>query len=110
MFDLFRSRDKSVRILLGVLLGLVALSMLVYLIPGGPGSTGNPGENVVAVVGDDKITAQDLQRTVQMIASRQQNMPKALLAFYIPSIVNQMVEAKAMAYKARELGLQVSDQ
>ena len=110
MFDLFRSRDKSVRILLGVLLGLVALSMLVYLIPGGPGSTGATGQNVVAVVGDDKITAQDLQRTVQQIASRQQNMPKALLAFYIPSIVNQMVDAKAMAYKASELGLKVSDQ
>jgi peptidyl-prolyl cis-trans isomerase D len=110
MFDLFRSRDKSVRILLGVLLGLVALSMLVYLIPGGPGSTEATGQSVVAVVGDDKITAQELQRTVQQIASRQQNMPKALLAFYIPSIVNQMVDAKAMAYKARELGLKVSDQ
>lgn len=111
MFDLFRSRDKSIRILLGVLLGLVALSMLVYLIPGGPGGgTGAGGENVVAVVGDDKITAQDLQRAVQQIQSRQQNLPKALMAMYIPSIVNEMVDAKAMAYKARQLGLQVSDQ
>ena len=110
MFDLFRSRDKSVRILLGVLLGLVALSMLVYLIPGGPGGSSAAGQNVVAVVGDSKITAQDLQRTVQQIQSRQQNMPKALLALYIPSIVNQMIDAKAMAYKASQLGLQVSDQ
>lgn len=111
MFDLFRSRDKSVKILLGALLVLVALSMLVYLIPGGPGgSSGISSQNVVATVGGDKITAQDLQRTVQELQSRQQNMPKALLAFYIPSIVNQMIEAKAMAYKARQLGLQVSDQ
>lgn len=110
MFDLFRSRDKSVRILLGVLLGLVALSMLVYLIPGGPGGPSASGDNTVAVVGDDKITAMDLQRTIQQIQSRQQNMPKALLALYIPSIVNQMIDAKAMAYKARQLGLQVSDQ
>lgn len=111
MFDLFRSRDKSVRILLGVLLGLVALSMLVYLIPGGPGgSSGISSQNVIATVAGDKITTQDLQRTVQELQSRQQNMPKALLAFYIPSIVNQMIEAKAMAYKARQLGLQVSDQ
>ena len=111
MFDLFRSRDKSVKILLGALLVLVALSMLVYLIPGGPGgSSGISSQNVVATVGGEKITAQDLQRTVEQLQSRQQNMPKALLAFYIPSIVNQMIEAKAMAYKARQLGLQVSDQ
>ncbi len=110
MFNLFRRKDRSVRILLGVLLGLVALSMLVYLIPGGYGFDGAGGQNVVASVGGDKITAQELQRTIQQIASRQQNMPKTLLAFYIPSIVNQMVDAKAMAYKAHELGLRVSDQ
>jgi peptidyl-prolyl cis-trans isomerase D len=110
MFDLFRSREKSVRILLGVLLGLVALSMLVYLIPGGPGAPGTGGQNTVAVVGDDTITAQDVQRAIQRITRNQTNLPKGLLAMYIPSVVNQLVEAKAMAYKARDLGLRVSDE
>ena len=111
MFDLFRSREKSVRILLGVLLGLVALSMLIYLIPGGPGGgAGAAGQNTVAVVGDDQITTQDLQRAMARITRGQANLPKGLLGMYLPTVVNQLVEMKAMAYKARQMGLRVSDE
>src|SRR5579875_2425955 len=111
MFDLFRSRDKSVRILLGALLGVVALSMLLYLIPGGPvGGGGASGQNVVAAVAGDKITTMDVQRAIQNVTRGQQNLPKSLMAMYVPMIVNQMIETKAMAYKARELGLRISDQ
>ena len=111
MFDLFRSREKGVRILLGVLLVLVAASMLIYLIPGGPGGASNAsGDNVIAAVGDEKITTTDLQRAVQRITRGQANLPKGLLAMYVPTLVNQLVESKAMAYKAREMGLNVSDQ
>ncbi len=111
MFDLFRSREKSVRIMLGVLLGLVALSMLFYLIPGAaPMGGSSSNQNVIASVGDESVTATDVQRAVQNMTRGQQNLPKAILAMYIPSIVNQMIEEKAMAYKAREMGLKVSDQ
>src|SRR5665213_3175210 len=59
MFDLFRRRDKAVRILLGVILGLVALSMLLYLVPGA-GMTGNTGnDNVIAEIGQDTVTTND---------------------------------------------------
>ena len=109
MFDLFRSREKSVRILLGVLLGLVALSMLVYLIPGGPGAGPAADENAVAVVGDQKVTSQDVQRAIERVTRNQSNLPKSLIAMYLPSVVDQIVEGKAMAFKAREMGLRVSD-
>ena len=111
MFDLFRSREKSVRILLGVLLLVVAASMLIYLIPGGPGGGSNAsGQNVIAAVGPEKITTVDLERAVQRVTRGQSNLPKGLLAMYVPTLVNQMIEAKAMAYKAKEMGLDVSDQ
>jgi peptidyl-prolyl cis-trans isomerase D len=110
MFDLFRSREKVVRLFLGALLVLVAASMLIYLIPGGPGGPGTSGENVIAVVGSEKITTADLDRSVQRITRGQANLPKGLLAMYVPTLVNQLIESKAMAYKAREMGLNVSDQ
>src|SRR5438270_6296621 len=112
MFDLFRSREKSVRILLGVLLGVVALSMLVYLIPGGFGNSGSDasGQDVVAAIGDEKVTTADVQRALQTITHGQANLPKGILGMYAPMLVNQMIEGKAMAYKAREMGLRVSDQ
>jgi peptidyl-prolyl cis-trans isomerase D len=109
MFDLFRSRDKSVKILLGVLLLLVAASMLIYLIPGGFGATGATGENVVAVVGSDKVTTTDVQRQIEQLTRGQSNLPKGILAMYVPRIVDQLVEQKAMVYKAREIGLRISD-
>ncbi|HEY3454071.1 MAG TPA: peptidylprolyl isomerase [Bryobacteraceae bacterium] len=109
MFDVFRSREKSVRILLGALLLVVAASMLVYLIPGGVGGPGGGNDNVVASVGKEAITASDVQREIQRITRGQANLPKGLIAMYIPSIVNQLVEQKALAYKAREMGLSISD-
>jgi peptidyl-prolyl cis-trans isomerase D len=110
MFDLFRSRERNTRIVLGVLLGVVALSMLIYLIPGGMGSGNSAGgDNVVASVAGDKITTADVQRTIQNI-TRGQNLPKGLLGMYLPNIVNQLVESKAMAYQAKQMGLMVSDQ
>jgi peptidyl-prolyl cis-trans isomerase D len=111
MFDLFRSREKSVRILLGALLVLVAVSMLVYLIPGGPGSGSSAsGQNVIAAVGDTQVTTADLDRALQRLTRGQANLPKGLLAMYVPTIVNQMIESKAMAYKAQEMGLYISNQ
>src|SRR4051794_12120371 len=111
MFNLFRSREKSVRILMSVLLGLIAISMLWYLIPGGSGSGfGNGTDSVVATVGNEKITMTDLQRGLQAVTRGQANLPKTIMAMYAPMMLNQMIEGKAMAYKARELGLKVSDQ
>jgi peptidyl-prolyl cis-trans isomerase D len=108
MFNLFRSRAKSVRYLMGAVLLVIAASMVWFLIPGGGmgGFGGNP--NVIATVGKEQITTQDLQRAIDNI-TRGRSLPKGMLAMYVPSIIEQMIGTKAMAYEARHLGMQVSD-
>ncbi|MDQ1472018.1 MAG: peptidyl-prolyl cis-trans isomerase [Bryobacterales bacterium] len=111
MFDLFRSREKSVRILLTVMLGLVALSMVTYLIPGsGSGYNGSTGDKtLVAQVGKEEVTAQEVSRNVQNM-TRNRQLPPELLSIYVPQIVQQMINERAMAYEAGRLGIKVSSE
>ena len=107
MFDLFRSRDKMVRILLGALLGVVALSMLTYLVPNY--NTGSSTSDVVvAEIGKDTITLPEMQRVIQATI-RGRQLPAEILPTYIPQMVDQMVTERAMAMEAERLGYQVSD-
>ncbi|MES1258614.1 MAG: peptidyl-prolyl cis-trans isomerase [Acidobacteriota bacterium] len=111
MFDLFRSREKSVRILLTVMLGLVALSMVTYLIPGsGSGIGGTTADKtLVAQIGKDEITSQEVSRAIQNM-TRNRQLPPELLSIYAPQIVQQMINERAMAYEAGRLGFKVSSE
>jgi len=107
MFDLFRSRDKAVRILLGALLLLVALSMLTYLVPS-YNTGGNLSDTVVAQVGNDTVSLVDVQRALQG-AMRGRQIPSEIMGTYIPQIVQQLITDRAIAYEAERLGFQVTD-
>src|SRR3984893_15985366 len=108
MFDLFRRRDKAVRIMLGGLLGMVALSMLVYLIPGSGMPTGSRNEQVVAHIGKDQITTRDVDRLVQeRIRGRQ--VPAEMIQYVIPQYIDQMVGEQAVGYEAKRLGFEITD-
>jgi peptidyl-prolyl cis-trans isomerase D len=108
MFDLFRSREKSVRILLGALLLLVALSMLTYLIPNY--NTGaSTSDMIVAEIGkNDAITLPEVQKLIQNTV-RGRQLPPDVLPSYLPTMVDQMVTDRALAYEAAQLGFQVTD-
>jgi len=109
MFDLFRSRDKAVRIFLTALLSLVALSMVTYLIPGYGGSGGtSAGDNVVAEIGKQKVTVRDVQMAVRA-ATRNRDLPPAMMAHYVPQMIDQMINEKAMIYQAVRMGLEVTE-
>ena len=108
MFDLFRSREKSVRIMLGGLLVVVAISMLTYLVPNY--NTGDSGGNdaIVAEIGKDAITLPDVQRLVQM-TMRNKQLPAEILPNYLPTMIDGMITERAMFLQAQQMGFQVSD-
>ncbi len=109
MFDLFRSRAKAVRYLLGGMLTIVAVSMVITLIPGWGSSTGSSTEdNVVAVVGKDEITVRDVQNDLQALV-RNKQIPAEMMQVYAPQYIDQMITERAVAYEARRLGFTVPD-
>jgi peptidyl-prolyl cis-trans isomerase D len=107
MFDLFRSRDKAVRILLGALLVLVGFSMLTYLIPN-YNTGGNANDMVVAEVGKDAITQLEVQRLIQN-TMRGRQLPPEILPNYVPQLVNNLITERALAYEAERQGFVVTD-
>src|SRR5712692_7377508 len=102
MFDLFRSQQKAVRILLGVLLGMVAISMLVYLIPGAGGPSGNRDDQVVAEIDKEPITIHDVELQIR-------NITQGVVGVLIPQLIDQAIADRAMAYEAKKLGFKVSE-
>ncbi|HLI85174.1 MAG TPA: peptidylprolyl isomerase [Bryobacteraceae bacterium] len=108
MFDLFRSRDKAVRILLGAMLVLVGLSMLTYLIPNYGPSNSSGNDQVVAEIGKQVITTADVQKMVQS-SQQQRQLPQEMLPTFVPQMVDDMITERALAYEAQRLGYQVTD-
>ena len=109
MFDLFRSRDKVVRIMLGGLLLVVALSMLTYLVPSYNMGGGGASDQVVAEIGKETITVPQVQQVVQM-KMRGSKLPPELVVQYIPQYLESMIGDRALAFEAKRLGFKVSDE
>ncbi|HEY6343289.1 MAG TPA: peptidylprolyl isomerase [Bryobacteraceae bacterium] len=109
MFNLFRSRDKLVRITLGAILTVVAVSMCLYLIPGAGTSLGSAGEDpVLAEVGGEKLTASQAEHDFQLTTAAAQ-IPPELMASYFPQYVESRAMRMAARYQAERMGLTVTD-
>lgn len=109
MFDLFRSRAKAVRIMLGAMLAVVALSMLLYLIPGtGITAADSSADQVVAEIGKSTVTVGQVQQQLRN-ALQNSRLPPDLAATYIPQLVDQAIGERAVAYEAQQLGFRISD-
>ncbi len=104
----FEKQKVGVRILFGVIIGILALSMLLYLVPQGT-NTAESSTDVVAKVGDQSITLAEIHDRLNQIR-RSNQIPTQLEGLYARQILNQLVFQKEVEYEAKRLGITVSDQ
>lgn len=108
MLKTLQQRNRMVKIVLGVVLGLICLAMVVTLVPGPVGSIGNRPDAVASVGGQD-ITVTDVNQMLDK-QTRGQSMPNLLRGFYAKQILDQMIFQRLLELEAQRLGLQVTPQ
>jgi peptidyl-prolyl cis-trans isomerase D len=110
MFNLFRSRDKLVRYLLGAMLLVVAASMVTYLIPNsGYTNTTDGSDPILADVGGSKITLAETQAAVDRMV-KSGRLPPDALEVYLPQFLDQMIQERAAVSAFEQMGIKISDE
>ncbi|MGO9095102.1 MAG: peptidylprolyl isomerase [Bryobacteraceae bacterium] len=107
MFDVFRSSSRAVRIIKIGLLSMVALSMVVYLIPGFGSGGGGSQDQIVVEIGKSALTIQDVRQRLQMLM-RNRQIPKEMVEMYAEQTLNQLINERVMAYEAERMGFEVT--
>jgi len=104
------NKQILVKIFIGIFVGLIGISMLLYLVPQGPGSgTEADASDVVARVGNQTVSIADVRQQLSEIQRRNQ-VPKALEGLYARQILNQLVFTKEIEFEAQRLGINVTNE
>ncbi|MBZ5528520.1 MAG: peptidyl-prolyl cis-trans isomerase [Acidobacteriia bacterium] len=110
MAGILDNKKFGVRVLIGVFVGMIAVSMLLYLVPQGTDS-GAASPGALARIGDQTISVEDVRLQLNQISSRTQNqIPPQLEALYAQQLLKQMVFQKELELEARRLGIRVTDE
>ena len=109
MFDLFRRRDTAMRYVLIALLGLVAISMVVTLIPGFGTGGGSRSDQLIAEIDGAPVTIREVSLRIEQ-QLRNSGMNRANGLVVANNTVEQVVAQRAAEYVARRMGFTVSDQ
>ncbi|HET6931089.1 MAG TPA: peptidyl-prolyl cis-trans isomerase [Candidatus Acidoferrum sp.] len=108
MAGVFDNQKTGVRVLFGVFIAIIALSMLLYLVPQGTNTT-EGSTDVLAKIGDQTVTMGEVRQQLDEIR-RRNPIPKPLEGLYARNILNQLVFQKEIEFEAKNLGIAVSDQ
>ena len=108
MAGVFNNEKTGKRILFGVVIAFIALSMLLYLVPQGTNTT-EGSTDVLAKIGDQTVTMGEVRQQLDQIR-RQNPIPQPLEGLYARNILNQLVFQKEIEFEAKRIGITVSDQ
>jgi len=107
VWDALREKKIGVRIMLGIVVGILGIGMLLYLVP--QGTNDLTGSDAVAQVGDQTVSVVDVQTQLSKSTHGTQ-IPPALLPIYTQQALDQLIEEKMLALEADRMGLRVSDE
>jgi peptidyl-prolyl cis-trans isomerase D len=107
VWDALREKKIGVRIMLGIVVGILGIGMLLYLVPQGTNDLN--GADNVAQVGDQTISVVDVQNQLSKSTHGTQ-IPPALLPIYTQQALDQLIEEKMLVLEADRMGLRVSDE
>ena len=108
MAGVFGNEKTGKRVLFGVVIAFIALSMLLYLVPQGTNTT-EGSTDVLAKVGDQTVTMGEVRQQLDEIR-RRNPIPKPLEGLYARNILNQLFFQREIEFEAKKLGIAVSDQ
>jgi peptidyl-prolyl cis-trans isomerase D len=103
------------KIILGGLLLIVCVMMVITLVPGGLlGDYFHGGlttQGVLAKVGEQEITEQQVRQQARLIGQQQfkGNIPDALMPYLMSRAAQNVITEKAVVYEADRMGLGVTD-
>jgi len=101
-------RNRWIKITMGVILGIIIISMVVTLIPGlMSGTIGASSPDAVATIAGDSITVSDFQQEFEQV-TRNQTIPPMLRSAYAKQLLDQMIFQHALEYEAARLGIRVT--
>lgn len=118
MIRFLQKGGQTTKYVLGGLLMIICASMVITLVPGGLGGDvfgGTPGKGIIAKVGGEDITTDEVRQTARQML--QQQMPQGsnanmsmLMPFFAQRAAEQLITRQALINEANRIGLRVSSE
>lgn len=116
MIRFLQTEGPVKKIVLSGLLLLICAAMVIAFVPGGLGSeiTGSPGKGIVAKVGGEDVTVEEVRETARQMLQQQGAQLGAnasvLLPFFAQRAADQLIDRQALLVEAQHLGLKAAPQ